>query len=120
MKTAARVTDPAPSEAPAAPVVPALRLQWDSPGVLRLNDPGMPVASVPGAYGEAAQSYQSVGDSRPVTSVKLFENQGMLAEWSNDGRIRYHFAVPNPLDAGVGAQLNSNAVKMTLTWPRKR
>ena len=109
----------APAVEPSASAVkPELQLNWQTPGTLKWTFDSPSVSSVQD-YRPNAIDLSIPLRNRPISTVTLFENKGMLAEWSNDGRLRYRFAVPNPLNAGVGGQLNSDAVKVTLTWPRR-
>ncbi len=118
MLLAAPLTGVAPEFPHQAPV-PNLRLQWQDPGSLRFDE----FWAMPSSESRAlmASRYQpAVSGFQTPSPIKLFDSRSLTAQWSADGRLTYRLAVPNPLGAGVGGQLNTNSARFTLTWPRKK
>ncbi len=100
--------------------VPRLQLQWQELGSLQPDYSAILAIGKPDPLNPGLHYQPSFANPQPLSPVQLFDSRSMSVQWSADGRVHYRLAVPNPLGAGVGGQLNTNSAKFVLTWPRKK
>jgi hypothetical protein len=107
---------PSAGESGPVPAPVPLQLNWRDPGNLQIDFLRTPeIAGLP-----AIHNAMPAGPGRDTAPAKLFDNGNMSFRWSADGRFQYRLNVTNPLDAGLGAQVNGNSARLTLTWPRRK